>query len=413
MRIYFFFKILSVAIRSGLYSIIRASFILLFVIGFLYSLHVGPHINYYYFVEPYEKSKFTYFYDVVVDPSILRDPEKSTVVTDNILACFDNIDYLAESGYEFYIDGLDNLPIVQQDGIRKNRLTLIVASSISSLSLVFPGIDIETIRKLYPSIDGILVDAPDVVGYRLPQNMANKVIDVELIHCCKDLKIRTKLLVVRSNYPFAKGLVAALVGSNYTEIIYYIMSARFIIGLENTSRLDSCLDKVITDIRRKYTTTWPPIYAEVRVKSRGQAYEESLNAVYSSHAMRIFMLFSTLALIVAFIVSLREGIAYAESSSDLIGLLRILGAPRVLIFLVGFIVGSIVSSATTIGIIVMPYLYFEKLIGISLPPISFLFSKTVTFIALILITCPLAFGLGNLWHTSRRSLESYVSTSRG
>lgn len=381
-----FFHLVGASIRVSVYPILRASIILFLVIGFLYGLHFAPHINYYYFVEPYLKLKFTMYYTPVIDTRIYNSPSDNREFAWRLVAC------LNETG-DYVIFGSSDVSI---------------ASSPNALRLVFSDIDVDRIVAYLGSIDGVLVDVPDVMGYRLPSSLEGKVVN-------KSISIlggnSVRLLVVRSRSVFGAGRqFIVLIGPKYLDLVQRIMPVDFVVGAKDTSSLEKCIDGVFNYFRRKYAGVWPPLRLELRGVSWEQSYRQSLSNVYSEQTLRMLELFSVLAVFVAFIVGLREGIAYAESSSELIGVLRLYGAPRTLVFLLGFVSGLLVLVGVVAGMFVVPYLFYVGFFGGSMPPLSFLLSKTWEFFVVVLPACPLASGLGSLWYASRRSLESFVSS---
>jgi hypothetical protein len=369
------------------YPILRAALILFFVIGFLYGLHFAPHINYYYFVEPYLKLKFTMHYTPVIDNRILVNPTDNKKLAEGLISCLNKTgDYII-----FGSTGVD------------------IASSPSALRLAFSDVDVDMIVSHLKNADGVLVDVPDVLGYRLPSSLVGKIVNVSR-SIGHGANVTFKLLVVRSRSVFERGRVAVLIGPKYLDLVPRIMPITFAVGAKDTSSLEECIDDVFNYFRRKYAGVWPPVRLELYKVSWEQAYKQDVNNIYSEQMLRTLELFSVLAIVVAFIVGLREGIAYAESSSELIGVLRLYGAPRTLVFLLGFVSGLLVLVGVVAGMFVVPYLYYKGLFGGSMPPLSFLLSRTWSFFVVVLPACPLASGLGSLWYAGRRSLESFVSS---
>lgn len=396
-----YFHLLSASIRTSIRPILRASLILFFVIGFLYGLHYAPHINYYYFVEPLEKLQFTKYYTLVVDSRVFDNPASREEFVESTVSCLNEIDdYVVLGGeLEVYIQSLG-----------RSSLPIYIASSPRALQLVFADIDIEELEARLESIDGIYVDIPDVLGYRLPSRLVGEVVTATISADPYSSSTTARLLTVRSRSIFGTGFVVVLIGSKYLDLVSRTMLGTLVVGTEDTSSLEKCLESVLTRFREKYAGLWPPPRFELYNVSREIAYRQSYSNVYSRQIQAMLELFSVLAVVIAFIVSFREGIAYAESSSELIGILRLYGAPRRLLFLLGFASGLLVLISVVAGMLIVPYLYYKGLFGGSMPPLLFLLSRTWSFIVLVLPACPLASGLGSLWYTSRRSLESFVSS---
>lgn len=401
MRFYMLLRLISISARMSGYPLLRAGLTLFLVVGFLYALHLAPHINYYYFTDPYLRAGFTVYYTPDIDARVLHNPRALEMVAKGMVECLNrNVDsYIVLGSVEVQA----SIP-----RLGTSLASLGIASSPEALPLIFPDIDVDSLAKHGESVDGVLVDVPDVMGYRLPGNLAGRVVPVSF-QLRGEGNVTARLLVARSRAALERGRVIVLVGGEYLSLVPMLMPVSFAVGGGNTAGLEKCIDKVFKSVEEMYAGLWPPLRMGLYKVTRSQAYTSSLNNVYNAGMTRMLEAFSIIAVIVAVIVGFREGLAFADSSSGLIGVLRLYGAPRPLLFILGFSLGAIALLGALAGIAVIPYIYYHHFLGgVLAPPLSLL-KNTWLFFATVLPACPLAAGAASLWYTSRRSLESLVA----
>jgi len=381
-------RLILASLKLGEYPLLRATITLGIIVGFLYSLHIAPLMNKYYFVEPLAKAQFTTFYDLRVETDIWRNKQAMQLLVDGLLACLGNRDFIVIAPST--VDGKK----------------VFIASSPNSVPLAFPDISTEEAwRAVKEGFDGLLIYVPDVTGYkRLSMDFGQA---TELVINCCGANESLKLLTAGSRSAFARYFVALLIGTKYAKLLNTLGVSAVLVREDKPGSLTPCLE----ELNKKLLDMYPgrPFAVDVlSVTTKEEAYRIELQTFYSTSREMVF--FSAMALIVSAIVAFREGLAYAEASSELIGVLRLFGAPRRLLVVLGISAASLIYIGTVAGILVTLYIYFEVLLGGALAPLGYLMGATWRFFIALFAAIAAALCLSNIVAASRRNLESYVST---
>ena len=376
---------------SGKWVFIRTVVVLSFVLGFLFYIYFAPMLNQYYMLDPLRKTPLSYLVNIGLYPlnQFIDVNMLYREITKNLLACMGNRSYIAIG------------PSLEYNG---TTIVIALLGDNVSINLIAPDVpNIGTLHSL-KGYDGIAIHVNKLTGYKKLNDSIEKYW----------LKIGSTSFLLKA-YPvksrivlFSADIVLALFNSVKTRRILEtgnIITNLVLPDKEVLEKAEKCLMNIDKNLRKRGLGK-----VELEIKSKTQIYESNKKALFSTAMYQWMLLSATLALIVSFIVSIREGLGLASASSDLIGVLRLYGAPSYILITMGLATGILLYALTIIGALIVLKLVFKVLLSpVVLPPLAYIISSMRLVLLGIFALMLSAVVLGFVVYSRRRSLEELVA----
>ena len=373
---------------SGKWVFIRTAILLSLLLGFLSYIYFAPMLNQYYILDPLEKATLGYLIDISISSHnpFIDVTELYREMTRTLLACMGNSAYLAVGSSLNY---------------NENEVSLVLIGDNASIKLIAPDISLSSLPRRY---DGIAVHEVTLSGYKKLNDSIEKYW----------LRVGGTKYLLRM-YP-AKSRVA-LLPANIIFVLFNDAKSREILqrsgGITHLivkdeqvlKKAEKCLTNIGSELRKKGLGE-----IRLRVSSKKQIYYNDKKALFSTAMYQWMLLSATLALIVSFIVSIRESFGLASASSDLIGVLRLYGAPSYTLIAMGLATGISLYALTIIGALIVLKLVFKVLLPlVVLPPLAYIISSMRLVLLGIFALMLSAVVLGFVVYSRKRSLEELVA----
>ena len=373
---------------SGKWVFIRTVILLSLVLGFLSYIYFAPMLNQYYILDPLKKATLGYLIDISISSrnQFINPAELYSETAKALLACMGRDAYLAV-GSSLNYNG--------------NDITLVLIGDNASIGLIAPDISLSSLPRGY---DGVAVHEVTLSGYKEVNDSIEK-------YWLKAGETRYLLRM----YP-AKSRVV-LLPADIVLVLFNDAKSREILqrsgGITHLivknrqvlKKAEKCLASINSELKRRGLGE-----IKLRVNSKKQIYYSDKKTLFSTTMYQWMLLSATLALVVSFIVSIREGLGLASASSDLIGVLRLYGAPSHTLIAMGLATGILLYSLTIIGALVTLKLVFKVLLpSVVLPPLSYIVSSMRLVLLGVFALMLLAVVLGFVLYSRRRSLEELVT----
>lgn len=402
-------KLIFVTLLSSKRTFIKTMIILGVVCGYLYAVTIAPVANKYFYTDPIYSSSLDYYVYMIYDPNKTSDLSLLAKYSGHInsILCGDVMPMVANDflALEFFDE------IVMFKGDILEDVSLAYASSVDALRINFPDVDNFVLSKADSgaSLDGVIILGlgPTKYSYSGLDDMIGETVEMDVTFY-NNLTSSFKFLVVgysrfatfggKINLVLFNDSVLAMMGPIDT---FYIDS-----GLDPSS-LSNLIDMYISGGK---SSELSDLITDVHIVSRDVILTNE-EQEYSRELGRWIPLYTTLALIISIVVSLKDAGELAKSLSEIIGIIRLYGGSIRKIILIGFISSVVVGVSAILGMLIYVYLIFY-IVNAVMPPLTYILVNNwqiplITFTTLIIGTSVIF-----VYYASQRSLESYVYGGR-